>query len=93
MRASELHYRELADSITDVLFELDHNLRYTHWNKASEMLMEIPANKAIGKSMYEIFGESEEQTRIGKIYRSVLEGQFSRRPLKQSSCSMIKGLF
>ena len=73
LRASELHYRELADSITDVLFELDHDLRYTHWNKASEMLMEIPANKAIGKSMYEIFGESEEQTRIGKIYRSVLE--------------------
>jgi PAS domain S-box-containing protein len=73
LSASELHYRELADSITDVLFELDHDLRYTHWNKASEMLMDIPAHEAIGKSMYEIFGESEEQTRIGKIYRSVLE--------------------
>ncbi|HSK65516.1 MAG TPA: ATP-binding protein, partial [Anaerolineales bacterium] len=73
LRASELHYRELADSITDVLFELDHDLRYTHWNKASEMLMGIPAYDAIGRSMYEIFGESEEQLRIGRIYQNVLE--------------------
>jgi PAS domain S-box-containing protein len=73
LRASELHYRELADSITDVLFELDHELHYTHWNKASEVLMGIPAYDAIGKSMYEVLGESEEQARIGKIYNSVLE--------------------
>jgi PAS domain S-box-containing protein len=73
LRASELHYRELADSITDVLFELDHDLRYTHWNKASEMLMGIPAREAVSKSMFEIFGESEEQVRIGRIYKSVLE--------------------
>jgi PAS domain S-box-containing protein len=73
LRASELHYRELADSITDVVFELDHDLRYTHWNKASEILMDITANDAIGRSMYEIFGESEEQARIGRIYTSVLD--------------------
>jgi PAS domain S-box-containing protein len=73
LRASELHYRELADSITDVLFELDHDLHYTHWNKASETLVGIQVDQAIGKSMFDIFGESEEQVRIGKIYRSVLE--------------------
>jgi PAS domain S-box-containing protein len=73
LRASELHYRELADSLTDVLFELDHDLHYTHWNKASELLMGIPAYNAIGKSMYEVFGESQEQIRIGSIYKSVLE--------------------
>ncbi len=78
LRASELHYRELADSITDVLFELDHNLHYTHWNKASEMLMEIKADQAIGKSMFEIFGELQEQTRIGRIYNSVLEENQAR---------------
>jgi PAS domain S-box-containing protein len=78
LRASELHYRELADSITDVLFELDHDLRYTHWNKASELLMGIPAYDAIGRSMFEIFGESEEQQRIGRIYQSVLEDNQAR---------------
>jgi PAS domain S-box-containing protein len=70
--ASETHYRELADSITDVLFELDHNLRLTHWNKASEMLTGIPEEDAIGKSMYKIFGESEAQHQLGKLYEQVL---------------------
>jgi PAS domain S-box-containing protein len=78
LRASELHYRILADSITDVLFELDHDLRFTHWNKASEELMGIPAREAIGRSMYDLFGEAEEQIRIAKIYQSVLEKNLAR---------------
>jgi PAS domain S-box-containing protein len=78
LRASELHYRELADSITDVLFELDHDLRYTHWNKAMELLMGIPDHEAIGRSMFEIFGETEEQARIGRMYKSVLEENQAR---------------
>ncbi|MDQ2692615.1 MAG: PAS domain S-box protein [Chloroflexota bacterium] len=72
LRTSEAHYRELADSITDILFEMDHEMRYTHWNKASEVLLGAPASEVIGKSMRDIFGESDEQTRIGKIYESVL---------------------
>ena len=78
LRVSEVHYRELADSITDILFELDQNLQYTHWNKAFEGLTGIPAAEAIGKSMYEIFGTSEEQLRIGKIYEDVLMSRQSR---------------
>ena len=72
LRASETHYRALADSITDILFEMDQSLRYIHWNKASESLTGIQAENAIGKSMQEIFGESEEQARIQKIYEDVL---------------------
>ena len=73
LRVSEVHYRELADSITDILFELDQDLHYTHWNRASEMLTGILAKDAIGKSMHEIFGESEEQSRISQIYEGVLK--------------------
>ncbi len=78
LRASEVHYRELADSITDILFELDRDLHYTHWNRASELLTGIPARDAIGKSMHEIFGESEEQTRIRQIYEGVLKNRQPR---------------
>jgi PAS domain S-box-containing protein len=78
LRSSETHYRELADSITDILFELDQNLHYTHWNKASEILTGILAVEAIGKSMYEIFGETDEQTRIGRIYEDVLMNRQSK---------------
>ena len=72
LRVSETHYRALADSITDILFELDQDLHYTHWNKASEALTGISAQDAIGKSMEEILGRNEEQNRIKVIYEDVL---------------------
>ncbi|HEU0050121.1 MAG TPA: PAS domain S-box protein, partial [Nitrososphaera sp.] len=75
LRTSETHYRELADSITDIFFELNHDLLYSHWNKASEILTGFPANEAIGKSIREIFGESAEQIRVENIYKNVLESQ------------------
>ncbi|MFT3891072.1 MAG: PAS domain S-box protein [Anaerolineales bacterium] len=78
LRASEIHYRELADSITDIFFELDQNLRYSHWNKASEILTGVSAKNAINKTMADVFGTSEDQKRNEKIYRDVLEKHVSR---------------
>ena len=78
LRVSETHYRALADSITDILFELDQDLRYTHWNKATEALTGIPSHEAIGKSIEEFLGISEEQTRIKMIYENVLRSQQPR---------------
>lgn len=78
LRASETHYRALADSITDLLFEMDQDLHYTHWNKATETLTGIPAHDAIGKSIDEILGINEEQARIKSIYEDVLRSQFPR---------------
>ncbi|HEY3476699.1 MAG TPA: PAS domain S-box protein [Anaerolineales bacterium] len=75
LRASEAHYRALADSITDILIELDHDLRYTHWNKAYETLTGIAANDAIGKTPKELFGQAEEYDRIQRIYAEVLQTQ------------------
>ena len=72
LRVSETHYRALADSITDILFELDQDLHYTHWNKASEALTGIPARNAVGKSMEDVLGRNEEQSRIKAIYEDVL---------------------
>ncbi len=73
LRVSETHYRALADSITDILFELDQDLHYTHWNKASEALTGIPASHAVGKSMEDVLGRNEEQSRIKAIYEDVLQ--------------------
>ncbi len=78
LRGSETHYRELADSITDIMFELDQSLHYTHWNKASEVLTGISTENAIGRSMREIFGESAEQTRIEKVFLDVLASRRSQ---------------
>jgi len=58
-------YSELANSITDMFFAMDKNLRFTFWNKASESFAGVRASEAIGKSLYDIFpqsrGENSEQ--------------------------------
>jgi PAS domain S-box-containing protein len=72
LRESEESYRELADSITDVFFAMDKNLRYTYWNKASEELVGIPAKDAIGKSLFDIFPDTPEIRRAESSYLYVL---------------------
>ncbi|HOU15292.1 MAG TPA: PAS domain S-box protein [Anaerolineae bacterium] len=74
-RESETPYRELANSITDIFFALDKNLRYTFWNKASEQLCGIAAQDAVGKSIYDLFPDAAEAI---AIYREVLTTQEPR---------------
>jgi PAS domain S-box-containing protein len=75
LRESEERYRELANSITDVFFAMDKNLRYTYWNRASEELTGIPAQDALGKSLYELFPDTPQTRRAEQVYRDVLSTQ------------------
>jgi PAS domain S-box-containing protein len=61
-------YQELAESISDVFFALDKNLRYNYWNKASEKLTGISAEKALRKSLMEIFPDNEARKQIKDMY-------------------------
>jgi PAS domain S-box-containing protein len=78
LQESELKYRSLADSIGDVFFAMDGDLKYTYWNKASEDLTGISAKDAIGKQIFEIFPENEETKRAVSVYQEVLRTQQSR---------------
>jgi PAS domain S-box-containing protein len=68
-------YQELADSISDVFFAVDKNLRYTYWNKASERLTGISAENAIGKSLMEIFPDNEARQQVKELYLQVIESK------------------
>jgi len=72
LKESEAHYRELAESISDVFFALDEDLRYTYWNKASEKLTGIPAKDALGKHLHDIFTDSERTRSMEDVYKEVL---------------------
>jgi PAS domain S-box-containing protein len=73
LKENEEKYRELANSITDVFFAMDEHLRYTYWNKASEILTGIRAEDAIGKPLREIFPDTPGVRRAEKMYRKVLK--------------------
>jgi PAS domain S-box-containing protein len=78
LRTSETHYRDLANSITDIMFEIDENLQFTHWNKSSGLLTGIPEEKALGKTTREIFGDSSEAMEVEKAFLSVLSNRVQR---------------
>jgi len=78
LKESEESYRELADSITEVFFAMDEHLRYTYWNKASEILTGVRAEDALGKSLPEVFPDSPGLRRAEKVYRAVLKTHKSR---------------
>ncbi len=73
LRESEAKYRELAESISDVFFAMDRDLRCTYWNKASEQLTGIPAKDAIGTFLYELFPDTTETRRAERICLEVLK--------------------
>jgi PAS domain S-box-containing protein len=75
LKKSEEKYRELTESIDDVFFVMDKNLRYTYWNKASEKLIGISAKDAVGKSIFEIFPNNRDTQKAVACYRKVLESQ------------------
>ena len=75
LRESEEKYRQLADSITDIFFAFDRELRYTYWNRASEELTGITAKDAIGKTFYELFPDTSQTRKAEKVYHKVLRTQ------------------
>jgi len=75
---SEAGYRELAESIGEVFYAMDNDLRYTYWNNASEHLTGIPAKKATGRSLFELFPELK-GSKAEKLYREVLKTRQPRR--------------
>jgi PAS domain S-box-containing protein len=72
LRESEARYRELAESIDEVFFAMDRDLRYIYWNNASEKLTGISAKDAVGKSLFELFPELK-NARAEKSYIEVLK--------------------
>ncbi|MBZ0173727.1 MAG: PAS domain S-box protein [Candidatus Methanoperedens sp.] len=75
---SEASYRELTESIDDLFYAMDGDLRYTYWNKASEALIGILAKDAIGKSLYKLFPEVK-GTKVEQTYIEALKTQQPQR--------------
>ena len=72
LRQTEARYKQLAESITDVFYAFDENLKYTYWNKASEELTGISAEDALGKHLYDVFPKNKQTRNAEENYLKVL---------------------
>jgi PAS domain S-box-containing protein len=75
LQESEEKFRELAESITDIFFAFDKDLRYIYWNRASEELTGVSAKDALGKHLRDIFPDSVGMGNAEKMYLKALRTQ------------------
>jgi diguanylate cyclase (GGDEF)-like protein/PAS domain S-box-containing protein len=74
LRESEEKFKSLANSITDIFFALDRNLHYVYWNRAVELFSGVSSEKAIGKTIHQVFPELN-NSKTELVYRQVLADQ------------------
>ncbi len=72
LRQQEEKYRGLTESISDVFFAFDRDLKYIYWNRASEDLTGIPVEDALGKNLYDIFPRDEQTRKAERVYLEAL---------------------
>jgi PAS domain S-box-containing protein len=78
LRQSEKRYRKLAESVTDPFFALDSSLKFNYWNKASEKIMGINMQDAMGKGFFDVFGKNKATSKAVKIYLNVMNTKKTR---------------
>ena len=75
LRNSQESYEMLTESISDVFFAMDKDLKYIYWNKASETLTGISSKDAIGKTIFDIFPDNEGTKSAAAAYQKVIKTQ------------------
>jgi PAS domain S-box-containing protein len=59
VRASEARFRDLAESIRDIFFAVDRDMRCTYWNRAARDALGISAEEAHGRTALDLFSGLE----------------------------------
>lgn len=72
LKAKDSAYQDLTNSIQDLLFVFDKDLRYLYWNKASEDFIGLSSNQVLGKHLFEIFPDTPEIRASESMYLEVL---------------------
>jgi PAS domain S-box-containing protein len=85
---SAAKYKLLTESILDTFTAIDHNLKFTYWNRAAEELVGISANEALGKTVIEVFGDNEITRRAFVYYRECVK---TRQPIRYETGNVIRG--
>ncbi len=69
---SELSYKELSDSITDVFLAVDKDLTVTYWNKAVQQITGLSPEAALGRNVFDAFLLPREAETIA-LFQSILD--------------------
>lgn len=79
LHASDARYQDLANSISDLFFSVDADLRITYWNQASERITGLPASEVLQKTFVEVFphtGGSRAEQLLKQVHASQMSQSF-----------------
>lgn len=71
LKKSESQYRKLSESIMDIFFSIDNDHNVLYWNKISEELFNIPAEKTIGRDIFDFIDFDSPQTIKNRITKTI----------------------
>ncbi len=74
LKESENKYHALTDSIREMFFSMDSQMRLTYWNKAMSEYMNIPEEEVLGKPLYTVFPHIK-NTPLGEFYEEAIRTQ------------------
>ena len=88
LRESEAKYKILTESIQDAFIAADRELKFTYWNKASEVISGISSEKALGRTNFDLFGDSEATRKADDRYRECMK---SGQPIQYENEFYLQG--
>lgn len=74
LRVSEERFRSLVETISDWVWEVDQNGKYTYASPKVKDLLGYEAEEVIGKTPFDFMPEDEAE-RIGKAFRNIAESK------------------
>jgi len=87
LRESEERFRSIFETAQDSIFIKDRTLRYTHVNPSMERLFDLPAEKLIGRTNEDLFGEE-----TGVLVREVDSRVLSGKIVEEDSNRILQGI-
>lgn len=71
-------FRFLTETISDLFFTLDLDLKFSSWNRAAESVTGILASAVMGKRISEAFSDAHDATELEELCREVLATRHAR---------------
>ena len=74
LKESKIKYHTLTDSIREMFFSMDDQMRLTYWNKATAEYINTPKEEVLGKTLYTVFPHIK-NTPLGEFYEEAIRTQ------------------
>ncbi|MCL5036138.1 MAG: PAS domain S-box protein [Chloroflexi bacterium] len=86
LRRSQEDYRNLLESLPDVIWRVDSDLRFTYLSPQVEQMFGYKPSDLIGKKLTDYLYDDDERRRVAERLEAAFRGEFKEPQMKASFC-------